>query len=126
MDSNIDLTGQECLLDFFDEEPLTPDIRERDIEDLISGRLNPSQGHRDLGCKFSQPRLNPFALLHRQLAPSRPHNNGGTLTDRGDHRSLSWCRLVIRGAKRNRTIRSWKFFGALTAWQSDAVNRWFT
>jgi hypothetical protein len=106
MDGKIDLTGQQCLFDFFDEQPLAADFREGDIENLVSRRVNSPQGHRDLWRKFFQPGLHPFALLHRQFTASRPKNNCGTHMARDGHISLSSSRLVIRSPKGRRPIRS--------------------
>jgi hypothetical protein len=71
VDRDVDSTIEERLLDLPDEEPLAPEIGQRDVLPLVTGCLDRDDLDRDLRRGFPEERGDHLGLAERQLAPPR-------------------------------------------------------
>ena len=75
VDRKVDVFPQERLLDLLHEQPLSADLGERNVEDLISRGLDCAERHRQLRGDLTESCLDPLGLPECQSAPSGPNDD---------------------------------------------------
>lgn len=95
MDGQVNLPAQEGILDFFDEQPLAADFRQRHIEDFVAGSLDALQGDGETGDQFLEARSNPLTLVHSQFTAACPENKRATHRNPQSNRSAMNTQLSV-------------------------------